>query len=749
MLLQWLPWKFAVRRIARAGGFLDPIAILTQLHRFAQPSEVAEPIELLRAGVVFHARGLINSRVIQHNLDWVWPYWVERQFDPRDPSFLPRAFSITHINLSHRNWTAIGVPDCASLPIVDPRGLVTPHFDGWSLDGWIVTDNGRALLPSRADDATQRVELDAGLAVVTALEQDGLALTSTAEVAAVSGNPLCRLELSARADAAGWLVVSLRPYNPEGVSFVHEVALSQDRKSWAVERRNAVTFDAAADRHHVSDYRLGDVHIHLRDREDELKGSCDVGMVTAAALFRLQRGQSRKVTATIPLEDTAAAPARRRSDWSHSLDGHCRLELPDKRFQWLYDVALRTLILHSPEDVYPGPYTYKRFWFRDAAFIVHAMLCAGLTSRAERALDRFPARQRRDGYFHSQAGEWDSNGEALWIMHRFCQLNGNEPKQAWHRAIHRGARWITRKRLSAQPASPHAGLLPSGFSAEHLGPNDFYYWDDFWGVAGLRAAAGLSRILGEEAEAQRHMHAAEDLSRAIDRSLEAVAARMGWPVVPASPYRRLDSGAIGSIVADYPLQLWTPKDPRLMATVEFLLSRCLIKGAFYQDMVHSGINAYLSLHLAQILLRAGDRRWYDLVSAVAALASPTGQWPEAIHPHTGGGCMGDGQHVWAAAEWIMMLRNCFVREEGDRLVLASGLIRDWLRPGERLSFGPTPTPYGAIAVSVECSQGDVRVAWTGDWRAAAPPIEVHLPDRPCVRCARDQTSVTVPLEVVP
>jgi len=32
---------------------------------------VAEPIELLRAGVVFHARGLINARVIQHNLDWV------------------------------------------------------------------------------------------------------------------------------------------------------------------------------------------------------------------------------------------------------------------------------------------------------------------------------------------------------------------------------------------------------------------------------------------------------------------------------------------------------------------------------------------------------------------------------------------------------------------------------------------------------------------------------------------------------
>ncbi|MDH3692179.1 MAG: hypothetical protein OEU36_22310, partial [Gammaproteobacteria bacterium] len=92
MRLRWFPWKPIVRVVARAHGFLDPIALLSHIQRFAQPSEVAEPVELLRAGVVFHARGLINSRVIQHNLDWVWPYWVECQFDPNNDAFIPRAF---------------------------------------------------------------------------------------------------------------------------------------------------------------------------------------------------------------------------------------------------------------------------------------------------------------------------------------------------------------------------------------------------------------------------------------------------------------------------------------------------------------------------------------------------------------------------------------------------------------------------------------------------------------------------------
>ena len=80
------------------------------------------------------------------------------------------------------------------------------------------------------------------------------------------------------------------------------------------------------------------------------------------------------------------------------------------------------------------------------------------------------------------------------------------------------------------------------------------------------------------------------------------------------------------------------------------MKKCLVHGGFFHDMTHSGINPYLTLHLAQVLLRAGDPRYFSLMTAVAKLASPTGQWPESVHPRTGGGCMGDGQHVWAAAK---------------------------------------------------------------------------------------------------
>jgi hypothetical protein len=487
----------------------------------------------------------------------------------------------------------------------------------------------------------------------------------------------------------------------------------------------------------------------LRDFDEKSQVKCDLGMATAAALFKLEPDKPRDIVVSVPLKIDRSPIHLTSVPWYEIMRNHCELHIPDEDFQFLYDVALRTLVLNSPGDVYPGPYTYKRFWFRDAAFIIYALLCAGFIDRAERALDRFPARQNAFGFFHSQDGEWDSNGEALWIMCRFCLLTGRPPKGKWWKSIRRGARWISKKRLSDDQNSLHSGLLPAGFSAEHLGPNDYYYWDDFWGVAGLRAAAYLAESIGDNKAKEEFLHETETFSAAVDRSLSKVVKCLGRPAMPASPYRRLDSGAIGSLAAGYPLRLYPPDDPRLLDTVDFLLANCFVDGGFFQEMTHSGINAYLTMHVAQILLRAGNPRYFDLMASVAELASATGQWPEAIHPHTRGGCMGDGQHVWAAAEWVIMIRNCFVREEGNSLILASGIPHHWLRGRSTLHFGPAPTSFGTISLSIEPGKDRIIISWQGAWHAGMPCIEVRVPGFHPVIAKPDQHSIKLDRRSVP
>ncbi len=731
------PWRYVISRLARRQGFVDPVALLSRLQRFSQPSEVTEPIELLRAGVVFHARGLLNARSIQHNLDWVWPYWVERQFDPRDPAFVPRAFSITHVNLTHRNWTAVGVPDCDWLPLVDPRGLVTPLYDGWSLDAWVIPDEQPPLLPSRTPGAEQHLELDDPVAVETRTAAGPARLIQRVDVVGGEHGPECRLAMSADCDTPAWLALTIRPVNPEGVSLVHDIRLAGDRRTLDVDGDARIRFAETPEAVHMSHYHAGDVRGHLDPSGRRDRVHCEVGMATAAALFRVQPGQTRQTEVRVPLaesdrsEEKAARRAARSgktgTPWSSALAGVCRLSIPDPQMQFLFDAALHSLVLHAPGDVYPGPYTYKRFWFRDAAFIIDALLGTGLLDRARRCLDLFPERQSAMGYFHSQEGEWDSNGEALWIMDRYRRVTGRPLPEAWHRPVARGTRWIGHKRLADDLDAPHAGLMPAGFSAEHLGPNDHYYWDAFWSLAGLEAGAAMLASIGETGAASDVRREAMRLSTAIDRSLERAPRRGGRPAIPASPHRGLDAGAIGSLAAGYPLALLEADDPRLVDTAEFLLDNCMVDDGFFQDMIHSGTNAYLTLHIAQVLLRAGDPRHFRLVRALADMASPTGQWPEAIHPHTAGGCMGDGQHIWAAAEWVLMLRNLFLREEGDALVIGSGLPPEWLEPGRAtLAIGPAPTVHGPVESTIHAGTERAEVHCRGQWHGAPPALHVRL-----------------------
>jgi hypothetical protein len=248
----------------------------------------------------------------------------------------------------------------------------------------------------------------------------------------------------------------------------------------------------------------------------------------------------------------------------------------------------------------------------------------------------------------------------------------------------------------------------------------------------------------EPEASERFAKDADDFTRAVDASLASCEQRLWRPAMPASPYRRLDAGAIGSLAAGYPTQLCAPDDPRLLDCVEFLLQRCFVNGAFYQDMIHSGLNAYLTLHVAQVLLRAGDDRYLALIDSVAELASSTGQWPEAIHPTTGGGCMGDGHHVWASAEWVLMIRNCFVREEGEQLILGAGVPRRWLDQPDPISYGPAPTDFGPVSVRIiPDPDAAPRVEWDAQWHRNAPTLTIQLPGFEPVTVAEDAGPITL------
>jgi hypothetical protein len=100
--------------------------------------------------------------------------------------------------------------------------------------------------------------------------------------------------------------------------------------------------------------------------------------------------------------------------------------------------------------------------------------------------------------------------------------------------------------------------------------------------------------------------------------------------------------------------------------------------------------------------------------------------------------MGDGQHAWASAEWAMMMRACFLREEPDGLHLAGGLDAAWRQGGE-CSFGPTPTAFGPVTVSARGEGDRWRIRWEANWRHAPAQILVAPPGFEARRCEADES----------
>jgi hypothetical protein len=607
-------------------------------------------------------------------------------------------------------------------PIVDPRGLVTPLHDGWSIDCWFMHEDGRTVCPSQLNSVKQTLVDDANRRVVTRCSTDTLELITETAVITDLGKPL--LQVTARAETAtsGWLIFSLRPANPEGIQFIDNAKLLENENGWLVNETTEVLWQHKPEKVLFSDYHRGDVFFHLKNPQAENEITCSIGMITSASFHRVEANDNEQEhTLSIPLPK-APGPVVESTpkSWPEAEKEAAQLTIPDPRIQFLYDTATRSLIHLSAGDMIPGPYTYNRFWFRDACFMLNALMSAGLMDRCCRHLDKFPALQRRDGFFHSQDGEWDSNGQVLWILNRYRLLSGGSFNTDWVQPMLKGARWIARKRNTKTDNPKVKGLLPPGFSAEHFGPNDNYYWDDFWAVGGLYAAAEITAARGLEKEHQIISGNARQMQEDLLNSIALVAAEKNTPAIPTSPNRRLDSAAIGSIVADYPLQLLPPGDSRMLATAGFLMANCMLKGCFFQDMIHSGINIYMTLQLAQVYLRAADQRFISLLESAAGFASSTGQWPEAIHPLTGGGCMGDGQHGWAAAEWLMLIRNMFIMEEKNTLIIGRGILPDWIERKKHMAYGPTPTPFGPVSVEIDCRHENPAVKLSASWYEQEP-----------------------------
>jgi hypothetical protein len=92
----------------------------------------------------------------------------------------------------------------------------------------------------------------------------------------------------------------------------------------------------------------------------------------------------------------------------------------------------------------------------------------------------------------------------------------------------------------------------------------------------------------------------------------------------------------------------------------------------------------------------------------------------------------------------MLLRNMFIMEEDQSLVIGRGILPHWLTTGQPISYGPTLTPYGSVSVALSGSEQTTDVTVTGDWQPHRPQtISIELPGHSPALLHPSDTSCTI------
>jgi hypothetical protein len=657
--------------------------------------------------------------------------------------------NVLTVNLTHRNWTSLALRGAPWKAMVDPCGMLTPRAFGPS---WFpcVELEGELWIPPRLPAQALSQELEDGWRnrVVTRYSvHPDLAWSSLAHPFRLEDRDWVawnhRLRWNGKAAADLVFTLGLRPYNPLTLGPVFRSRVKDNL--WSVNRQPGILLSREPD---AACFGKGREDPLLREVPEEPsgRGRSRSGWLGGLVRWRihLEPGEAWDLDAQALVPDREERIHWRSLDTA-AVSAAASAPEPDPGTPLGFRCAhagiartVRALLARLPAfdngtHFTPGAFFYNHAWLRDGSFLALAHDQWGLHGEVGTKAGPWMATQRWAGHFSSHSGEWDGTGQTLvtWVDHAFLAGDPEVLARNWRRFA-RGVRWIARaRRRGAEPAAPHAGLLPAGLSAEHFGPNDHYYWDNFWSLAGMeRLRAALDRWEGAPASARRFRDWLDrEHAGYRDLLLAHIATQTGrhGGLLPASPYRHPDAACIGTLAALGPLDL-DLAGPWVRANARFLLDHWVREGLFYQPIIHTGGNAYLTAQLARALQCLGDARWVELLDGILAAASPTLAWPEAIHLRTGGGCMGDGDHGWAVAEVLALVRLALVREQSGRLLLLPNAPEAWWRTGA-LALEGAPTMAGVLSFVLEPEGPGHRLAWTlrREGFRAPLPLDLVLP----------------------
>lgn len=663
----------------------------------------------------------------------------------------PRGWHPRYWHREQSYWTPVGSPEGKRRALINEEGLLEVDEAGFSLEPFVLAGDE---LVSWADAKTS-----------ISLERNGMPLprarwktsAMTLDILPwVDGkddglNLRVTYRLKRRTPSTSLrLMVAVRPFqvdppwqafrNLGGISPIHRISAVEDGLSVEGRTVSATPAPAATATTMFEEGCVPQILTKMAFPE-RLETHDPGGLASGLMVWSMPEGlESLEVTVSVPFYQTQSPPDSNSrhnalNRWKRKL-GAVRWDVPKcaaPAFDCWRTTAAHILINRDGPAIQPGPRRYTRSWVRDCVIMGAALAKAGLQAPLREFIEWYAGFQRDDGFIpcvvDRDGVDWlvehDSHGQFLWGVREV------------HRA-HSDPRFLKRLmphvRLAAdylldlrkQRLGPEydageklamRGLLPESASHEgYLAHPVHSYWDDFWGIRGLQAAAELATAADLAECAGRWSTEADYFQDDLLASMDRVIAEKQLTYVPGSvEWADFDPTATSNAIAMLDFADALPQAP-----LDAMLGTYLdgFRRKHRGEMPWTNYTAY-EIRIIGAFVRLGKRETAnELLDYFLSDRRPMAwnQWPEISWKDLRApGHLGDVPHTWIAAEYLLALSSMVAeeREAGSTMVLAGGLRWEWISEDNGFSVKNLPTRFGKLDFVIRAEDDTSLVVHVG------------------------------------
>ncbi len=638
-------------------------------------------------------------------------------------------------------WTPIGSPEGRKRALINEEGLVEVDEGGFSLEPFLWIDGK---LHTWADAKIHLSVLPTGAPLPEVIwELEGIRLTISPWLEG-KGNALTLLvSYQLETDQACKdlrLSLAVRPFqvNPPWQAFrnlggrspIDEI--SCDSRGFQIGKLR-VNSDTPADHFGAAAFEEGGILQYLSTGEIPARSELKDPSCLASAMIQWDLSNSEpshRKTLSFEYFNSAASPTpsgwdESLADWQKTLGG-VRWEVPSSAqdaFACFRTAAAHILINRDGPAIQPGPRRYTRSWVRDCVIMGAALAKAGLPDALSEFVKWYVQFQYDDGFVPCVVDrdgvdplvEHDSHGQLLWGIREVFRANPDpEFLDSMRPTVQRAAEYLIQIRATRKTAhylTPEHlacyGLLPESASHEgYLAHPVHSYWDDFWGIRGLEAAAEIAGNLGLTAQAERWQEEAKDFTHDVIRSIKKVIQQKQLEYIPGSvEWADFDPTATSNAIAQLDFADELPQ-----AALHQMLETYLhgFRQKHRGDIPWNNYTAY-EIRIIGAMVRLGKRdEAHELLEFFLSDRRPLewNQWPEITWKDSRApGHLGDIPHTWIAAEYLLALASMVAseREHTSSLVLAAGLSWRWISQENGIGVRGLPTTFGQVDFQIKAS----------------------------------------------